>query len=90
MSRIIICAECGKAFYGERSRGTCCSVKCSQRYIERGREERLELLHLAETKEKREPRVDCRMYNPNTHSCNALTATWCEWEDCVFYKRKED
>lgn len=38
-----------------------------------------------------EKKTDCKMYNKETNSCNALKELYCKKEKCGFYKpRKEN
>ena len=33
---------------------------------------------------------DCMLYNPKRRRCGTLKRTYCKWEDCKFYKGREN
>lgn len=86
MRVVKVCVICGKAFTDD-GHSVCCGSKCSQQYNRLNPTERAELKELAKLKQK-EPRIDCKMYVPQTHSCSGLNALWCMYENCKFHKPK--
>ena len=86
-----ICPVCHKAFTKiDNSRiGTTCSVNCGVLFAQHDKYGQRRLMELAQEL-KRKPKTDCCSYMKG--ECRALTALWCVYEECKFYKprRKTD
>ena len=87
MPKIQCCPVCHKAFISKSKRATC-SEACADVFSVYKHKQRAQLVKAAEDC-KRPPLSDCRMYHDsNPPTCTGLTALWCEWEECKFYKPK--
>lgn len=87
MPKIKVCPICHKAFIQEGKRATC-STACADRFSVYSYRQRAQLVAKAEEL-KRPPLTDCKCYMDGVHpTCTGLTALWCEWEECKFYKPK--
>ena len=84
-----ICPVCHKAFTRiDNSRiGITCSVNCGVLFAQHDKYGQRRLLEMAQEL-KREPKTDCCCYANG--DCTALTALWCVYEDCAFYKKRGD
>lgn len=91
MDKVVkICPICHKAF---TNRDGCkinptCSVQCGTLFAQHDRHARERLVEIA-AELRRQPRTDCRAYMAGG-KCSALNALWCRYENCKFYKKRED
>lgn len=86
-----ICPICHKAFTikeGQQTIGITCSVRCGTLWVQHDRHSRQRLVDLA-AELKRPPRTDCRCYMEGGW-CSGLNSLWCKYEECKFYKPRED
>lgn len=83
-----ICPICHKAFTNKDNQkiAATCSLSCGMLFARHDKYARERLVELA-AERKRPPRTDCRMYL-ESGDCSALTALWCVYEDCKFYKSR--
>ena len=85
-----ICPICHKAYTnrdGARISPTC-SLRCGVLFAQHDKHSQRRLNELA-AERKRPPRTDCISYVEGGLCCG-LTALWCVYEDCKFFKPRED
>lgn len=86
MAKIKPCPICHRPFEPGKVRRTTCSEACADIFSTYGYKQRAELVEAAEACRK-PPLTDCKIYHDNGHpTCSGLTALWCEWEECKFYR----
>ena len=85
-----ICPVCHKVFTNKDNRPitATCSARCGTIFVQHDKHSRARLVELA-AERKREPRKDCCSYMEGGW-CSGLNALWCKYEDCSFYKPRED